>query len=361
MRMHLEIFDVSPMLYAGQKGLSKSGYNASANTLSNGIPIGGIRYTLRRAVTDLYRGYDVLFVFDSKTDKNKFYDGYKSNRTRDPDIYIQQMMFEDIVRNCNLPYLKQDNFEADDLVAYAMSQIKYEYTKIAIVTSDMDLAANICTSGTTLLGASSSIPEINKDNFAQTVKSNCIIEYNMILPYYMFFGKPSNNVKPFKDKATNMRLLSDFGTFCRNNNIPEGQRSLINPFAQWLQYLNTNALLSDDDISELLHRTQYIYPRMVKSELNYDIKNIHNCFDDFNQERLAFFLKTLNLDSLITDFNLQDLVGPTKTREMFAYADAYKDLYTQGVLAVDADTTPDMSHFSSGEGTSTVFVDEGDF
>ena len=358
MRMHLEIFDVSPMLYAGQKGLAKSGYNASANTLTNGIPIGGIRYTLRRAITDLFRGYDVLFVFDSKTDKNKLYDGYKANRTRDPDIYVQQMMFEDIVRGCNLPYLKQDNYEADDLVAHAMSQIKYDYTKIAIVTSDMDLAANICTSGTSLVGASSTIPTVTKDNFAQTVKSNAIIEYNMILPYYMFFGKPSNNVKPFRDKATNVRLLSDFGSFCRENNIPEGQRSLLNAFAQWLQYLNTNALMPADDISELLHRTQYVYPRMLKEPLPF---NIHECFDNLNKERLAFFLKTLNLDSLINDFNLQELVSPTKTREMFAYADAYKDMYSQGLLAVDAGSTPDMSHFTSSENTSAVFVDEGDF
>lgn len=358
MGYYLKIYDVSPLIYTGQLGLSKTGYTAAANTASNGIPIGGLRYALRRCITDMFMGNDVLFVFDSKTDKNKYFDGYKSNRTRNPEVFVQQMIFEDIIRGSNLPYLKLDGYEADDLVAYAMSKIKYNYNHISIVTSDMDLAGNLCVAGAQLEGASSNIPTITKENFESTVKNNQLVEYNLILPYFMFYGKPSNNVKAFRDKATNTKLMNDFKEFCVSNNVYEGNRSLLNTFAQWLQHCNQNDLLPEEDILELLNRTKYIYPKPVKEDI---AVNVEGCRDRVNNERLAFFLKALSLDSLITDFNLQDYVSPTKTREMFAYLDTYKDTYTQGVLAVDAGTTPDMSHFSSGESTSAVFVDEGAF
>lgn len=354
---YLKIYDVSPLIYAGQLGLAKSGYNALANTASNGVPIGGLRYALRRCITDLYRGNDVLFVFDSKTDKNKLYDGYKSNRTRNPEVYVQQMMFEDVVRGSNLPYLKMDGYEADDLVAYAMSKLKFKYSHISIVTSDMDLAGNLCVPYAQLEGASSNIPTITKDNFETTVKSNQIIAYNTILPYFMFYGKPSNNVKGFKDKNTNTELMKSFMSFCDEENIPAGNRSLLNTFAKWLQQCNQDGSLSNETIAELLARAEYIYPKQVKVDLPLEVEG---CRNKVFHERIAFFLKALSLDSLIVDFDLQEYVGAAKTREMFAYLDTYKDTYTQGVLAVDAGSTPDMSHFSSGE-TTAVFVDEGDF
>lgn len=357
MGYYLKIYDVSPLIYAGQLGLSKGGYTALANTASNGIPVGGLRYALRRCITDMFRGNDVLFVFDSKTDKNQYFDGYKSNRTRNPEIYVQQMIFEDIIRGCNLPYLKKDGYEADDLVAYAMSKIKFQYNHIMIVTSDMDLAGNLCVPGAEIEGSSSNVPSITKDNFETTVKSNQLIEYNLILPYFIFFGKPSNNVKAFRDKATNVKLLQDFKEFCISKGIAEGNRSLLNTFAQWLQFCNQNQTLSNDDIVELLNRTKFIYPKPLADAIPFDTEQ---CRDKVNKERLAFFLKTLNLDSMINDFDLQDFVPASKTREMFAYLDTYKDIYTQGVLAVDAGSTPDMSHFSSGD-TTAVFVNEEDF
>lgn len=357
MRSYLRIFDVSPMLYAGQKGQAKNAFSVSANTFSNGIPIGGIRYTLRRAISDIYQGYDVLFCFDSKTDKSKYYKDYKSNRSKDPDIYIQQLMLEDAVKGCNIPYLKKDGYEADDLVAYAIPKV-LSYPHIEIVTSDMDLSANLICENISLVGASSAIPTVTTDNFEQTVKGNAIVAYNTILPYYMFFGKSSNNVKAFRDSTTNRLLYKKFIDFCNNNEILTGKRSAKAVFAKWLLHCLNTGDLGAEDCTELMNRMNFIYPKDLNESLAVDTGD---CDTRMDLQRLSFFMKVFNLDTVLSSFGLSEYIMQTKTKEVFNYENTYKKEYTEGTFGVDTCDTADMSLFSTTENASDVFIQDGDF
>lgn len=357
MRSYLRIFDVSPMLYAGHMGQVKNAFSASTNMLSNGIPIGGIRYTLRRAISDIFQGYDVLFCFDSKTDKTKYYKDYKSNRSKNPDIYIQQLMLEDAVKGCGLPYLKKDGYEADDLVAYAIPKV-LNYPHIEIVTSDMDLSANLICENISLVGASSAIPTINISNFEQTVKGNAVIAYNTILPYYMFFGKPSNNVKAYRDSATNRTLYVQFINFCNENGILTGKRSTKTAFAKWMWSCLEAGTLSKDDAEELLNRMNFIYPKDLQEPLDV---NTGDCETRMNLQKLSFFLKVFNLDTVLSSFGLSDYIMQTKTKEVFNYENTYKKEYTEGTFGVDTCGTADMSLFATTEDQSEIFVQDGDF
>lgn len=355
--MLLKIFDVSPMIYAGHYGLSKNGFTANANTFSNGLPIGGVRYLMRTAVAELCQDSDILFVFDSKTDKSELYDGYKATRTHNPDIFVQQQMVEDIARNSNIPFLKRDNYEADDLVAYAVSQLKSQYSVISIVTTDMDLAANIVDKHIYIDGANSSTPTVNADNYSWVIKNGTVIPYNAILPYYMFYGKPSNNVKPFRSKKINTELFTDFIDSYKNTQVPQSLWSSYSVFTLWLDAYYPE---ETEDKLELLNRAKYVYPRPIDEPLAINCKN---CIASLYKEQLAFFLKTFNLDTCIEMLNLQQLVSATRTKEMFNYESSYKQAWQEGTLGVDKCGTADGSLFPaslSGD-TTRVFATEEDF
>ncbi len=355
--MTLKIYDVSPMIYAGHYGLSKNGFAANANTFSNGLPIGGVRYLMRAAVAELCQDNDILFVFDSKTDKSELYDGYKATRTHNPDIFVQQQMAEDIAKSTNIPFLKQDNYEADDLIAYAVSQLKSQYNIISIVTTDMDLAANIVNDHIYIEGANSSTPTVNASNYTWVIKKDTFIPYNAILPFYMFYGKPSNNVKPFKSKKINTELFTDFINSFKETPIPQALWSNYSVFELWL---NAYYPEETEDKLELLNRAKYIYPRPVKESLAINCKN---CITSLYNEQLAFFLKTFNLEACIEMLGLQKLVSSVRTKEMFNYESTYKQSWQEGTLGVDKCGTADGSLFPAAlsEDTTHVFATEEDF
>lgn len=356
--MTLKIYDVSPMIYSGHYGLSKNGYTANTNTFSNGLPIGGVRYLMRTAVAELCQDNDILFVFDSKTDKSELYDGYKATRTHNPDIFVQQQMVEDIARGANIPFLKRENYEADDLIAYAVSQLKSQYSIISIVTTDMDLAANIVDKHIYIEGANSSTPTVDASNYTWVIKKDTLIPYNAILPFYMFYGKPSNNVKPFRNKKTNTELFTDFISSFKDTSVPQSLWSNYKVFELWL---NAYYPEETEDKLELLNRAKYIYPRQVEEPLNINCKN---CIASLYNERLAFFLKTFNLDTCIEMLDLQKLVSAVRTKEMFNYEATYKQSWQEGTLGVDACGTADASLFPTAlndSDTTHVFATEEDF
>ncbi len=81
-------------------------------------------------------------IFDSarKTFRNEIYSEYKANRAEAPDDLAPQ--FEYIRKSVlafNLPSVELINYEADDLIATYVNQIKKKGAKVTIVSSDKDL------------------------------------------------------------------------------------------------------------------------------------------------------------------------------------------------------------------------------
>jgi len=83
-----------------------------------------------------------VVIFDSarKNFRNEIYKDYKANRSETPDDLVPQFEYiRKAVRAFNLPSIEQLNYEADDLIATYVKQIRNLGAKVTIISSDKDL------------------------------------------------------------------------------------------------------------------------------------------------------------------------------------------------------------------------------
>ena len=355
----LNIFDVSSMLYAGQcaKAYSTKNDMFSEGRSAEGLPIGGVRYTLSVVLQKLKDNEDVLLVFDSKTDKQRVFHDYKGNRTFNPAIMVQQMLLRDAAEGMKLPMLQADNYEADDLVAAAVQRYIYKYSNIYIYTGDTDLAANIINDRVSIRGTASIYPSIDSDNYEYTVKHGLIIQYNTILPYYAIYGKPSNNVPPIGDKECCDKCYRAFIEYSNSVQASPAKLSTTDHFAHWLlaALQSSDTVMTAELIEKLYERIAYVFPRPYEEPLDIEFRSAN----ELDMKELGFYLKTFNLNNLLMWFDQLEVVANNKTPAMYDYIKRYKNIYFTGTMAVDNDLPADDSFFT-GE-PSTFFIDEGDF
>lgn len=356
---YLNIYDVSSMLYAGelsQAAIGTNNYMGGSRTVS-GIPIAGIRNILRNYMLDLTQQTAVLLVFDSKTDKQKLFPEYKSTRERNPKIYVQQLLLLDVVKKLGLPFLKVDTYEADDLIHTAVRHYSANAGTINLLSGDMDIAANLIRERISIRGTASIYPSFDCTGYSYNVKKGSVIPYNTILPYFLFFGKPSNNVSAFASSSRNQELFSMFLAYCDKEKVPEGRRSEIGVCAQWLLDALEDDTISAEDIQKLYARMQYVYPKEYKGEIPETFKTL----EDINSTDLAFFLKLFNMDTIMQGLCPDELILAPKSPAMYEFVAKYKTIYQEGCLAVDNDMSPDDSFFSINDTSRTTVFNAEDF
>ncbi|MDR0556931.1 MAG: DNA polymerase I [Treponema sp.] len=81
-------------------------------------------------------------VFDprSKTFRHKLYAGYKANRQKTPeDLHAQVPLVEEFLAALNIPILRADGFEADDVIATLVKKCRAEKRQCYILSGDKDL------------------------------------------------------------------------------------------------------------------------------------------------------------------------------------------------------------------------------
>ena len=83
-----------------------------------------------------------LVLFDAKREnfRNEFFPEYKTNRSETPELLIPQFeLIHEAVKVMGLPYVEQNGYEADDLIAtYAKKSLEKGY-EVVIVSADKDL------------------------------------------------------------------------------------------------------------------------------------------------------------------------------------------------------------------------------
>lgn len=83
-----------------------------------------------------------IAVMDSRgpTIRHQDYSFYKANRKQADDLFIQQIpRAEEMINTFNIPLLKLDGVEADDIIGTLAQGHKDEFDKIIIVTGDQDM------------------------------------------------------------------------------------------------------------------------------------------------------------------------------------------------------------------------------
>jgi DNA polymerase-1 len=111
---------------------------------SKGFPTGAIygfvNYVLR--LIEVYGCPYMAVVMDSRTPtfRHKAYEAYKANREAMPDdLKLQMPVIDELMDAFNMPVLRSDGFEADDVIASLTRRAVSEGFDVFLVTKDKDL------------------------------------------------------------------------------------------------------------------------------------------------------------------------------------------------------------------------------
>lgn len=342
----LVIYDVSSVIYAGNStkyGSDFVGGERVGNDRVKGLPVGGVRRLLQFALLELSGQSSVVFVFDSHTSKRSAYPEYKSQRTYNPEIAIQKEMAYEIAQRLGIPCMRVDGYEADDLVASIVEKEFDNFSAIKIVTGDTDLAANITSMKVTIEGAASIYPCIDMNSYPNLIKSGDVVEYNAVLPYYLFMGKTSNCVKSWKKPAESRALLASFLNWAKGKDINSSEWSKRYVILEWLlEQLDAHAL-STDEVQECLARIEVVYPKEYEDE--YEIPAIDST--DINKYELLFFTRLFSMERIASLYDMRDeyLSMQLITKASEEFLAPYRQMLQSGDTAIAVDSSPDISFF----------------
>ncbi len=170
-----------------------------------------------RNLEGLFRQYSPeLFVvaLDSRTPtfRHELYAEYKATRAKTPeDLHPQVPVIEEILTALGVPIVRQDGFEADDIIASVAVRARAEERPCVIISGDKDLMQ--------LVGGPVSILKPGKTGGwdavdAEGVKTEWGVGPELMLDLLSLTGDASDNVPGVKgigDK-TALKLLAEYGT-----------------------------------------------------------------------------------------------------------------------------------------------------
>ena len=170
-----------------------------------------------RNLNALFREYSpelFLAAFDSRTPtfRHEMYAEYKANRAKTPeDLHAQVPIIEEILTALGIPLVRQDGFEADDIIASAAERCRAEGRPCFIISGDKDLMQ--------LVGDSVSILKPGKAGGwvhvdAAGVETEWGVGPELMLDLLSLTGDASDNVPGVKGVGgkTAVKLLEKYGS-----------------------------------------------------------------------------------------------------------------------------------------------------
>jgi DNA polymerase I len=136
MKSTVYIFDISNMIHRA--------FHATGElSTSYGMPTGAIWGTLNMLLRfiDKYKPTHMLMCYDSQSGnsvRKKMYAEYKANRTSVNSVSDEEKILRRIFQYLNIKSIEADGYEADDMIATAVSKLKHTMD-IVIVTGDKDM------------------------------------------------------------------------------------------------------------------------------------------------------------------------------------------------------------------------------
>ncbi|QLY39354.1 DNA polymerase I [Hujiaoplasma nucleasis] len=140
MKKKLLLVDASNLLF---RSYYATAYTGNLMQTSDGKFTNGIYGFVRAMKTLLERGYThVIVALDSlgKTHRHQIYEDYKGTRQDTPPELIEQFAYmEDYLKAAGVYFYRQESFEADDVIGYAVKHFKDDFDEIMIYSNDQDL------------------------------------------------------------------------------------------------------------------------------------------------------------------------------------------------------------------------------
>jgi len=157
----------------------------------------------------------IATAFDTAapTFRHKEYKEYKAGRTKPPqDFYDQIPRIKEVVETLNIPILKKDGFEADDIIGTVIKNNEKEHPEITnkIVTSDMDAMQLV--SEKTCVGTLHKGYKASVCFYPPEVQEKYQISPEQVVDYKAIQGDSSDNIPGVKGigKVGAIQLLKEF-------------------------------------------------------------------------------------------------------------------------------------------------------
>jgi DNA polymerase-1 len=184
-----------------------------AGLLNNGAPAGDRQGKPLEAMQKPLR---LAAVFDpkGKTFRHAMYAEYKANRHKAPDdLYAQVPLVEEFLTALNIPLLRADGFEADDIIATLVKKCRAENRQCYILSGDKDLL-QLVGDGVYELRPSKTAGEIWDLIGRSEVKAEWGVPPAKILDLLSLAGDPSDNVPGVKGigEKSAAKLMARYGS-----------------------------------------------------------------------------------------------------------------------------------------------------
>ena len=183
---------------------------------------------------------DIAICMDSKSERKTENSDYKANRVGLKLLDLDALKnIEYVIRKSGLPVMKEDGYEADDLIASLVRNRASEYDAIAIFTPDADMTTlvtdnvylyrykSVFSKKNTFLNAHQLI---SKNNLSEVLSAEfkTDLPFNAVILYKCTVGDPSDGIKgiqgfgpaAFKKLIANLRAEgTNFETLVDPENV----------------------------------------------------------------------------------------------------------------------------------------------
>lgn len=338
----LYLFDVSGLVYAGDYLQPRKSKEISERL--SGLPVGGVKHAISKILGNNKEENHLVAVFDSHTDKKIDHPEYKGQRTFRPDIFVQQEMLKQILPALGVATVCVDGYEADDLF-YSIVEDELQNNKYGFVylcTDDSDISGAIRAPRIARMGITAKMPFITQSNYSTLVKSGKVIQYNTVLAYHMFCGKPSNNIHALPGGGA--KLYRDYCEFCTSNNIKPDLQSTELAMKCWVKDAFERKVIDIDTVKTIVSRMPIIYPNILKEVPDYhtakvDAKRASEYLSIIYEPQAAAMLNVPMIDL--------NVLGRTRL-------DSWVSLFRSGAVAADNGVPADTSFFMENKPEGSV-------
>lgn len=253
----------------------------------------------------------IVAAFDTKapTFRHKKYKEYKAKRTPQPqEFYDQIPITKRLIRSFDIPVLSCDGFEADDLIAAVINNLKsrpIKHLKSIIVTGDLDLTQLVDedTEIYFLMHGVSNLKIYNKDAVYQRYN----LLPNQLVDFKALVGDPSDNIKgvPGVGPKTAVKLIKKFKNIENIYKYLESPRK--NGAEGEIKESLANLLINNKKNAFLAKELVTIENKIE----NLDLDKIQQ-IKKINIEKITKTLQELGFNSLIEKIKKNGLIGQNK-------------------------------------------------
>jgi DNA polymerase I len=221
-------------------------------TNANGVPTGAVfgfaNYLLRLIETYDCPYWAIALDSDKPTFRHEMYAQYKANREEMPDdLKTQIPLVRDLIDAMNIPWVKQDGVEADDLIAVLTHRAVEQGFEVYIVTKDKDLM-QLVGPGVRMLAPESggALVSMGPDE----VKAKMGVGPEGIVDFLSLVGDASDNIPgiPGVGPKTALKILEAAGTV---EQLLQNPALLKNPKLEQKVVENRDALMMSKKLATL--------------------------------------------------------------------------------------------------------------